>query len=88
MTNLIETPDKVDPAEPFAKMSLRVTHNADEGFAGAFVIVPPQGDPVEMLVLNSTPNAAVFWSLLKTTAEMAIAEIEDKQRASQGFGYR
>jgi len=87
VTNLIEDIDAAARSAPFRKMADRVDLNAQEGFAGAFVVVPPEGDPVELLLLNNQKSPAMFWSLLKTTAEMQIAELEEKQRVAQsGYG--
>lgn len=69
----------------FDSMSSKVADNRGRGFAGAFVIAPPEGAPIELLLLNSQQSPAVFWSLLKTAAEMALSDIMDKERKSGGY---
>lgn len=61
----------------------KISTNFGNGFAGAFVIVPPAGDAKELLLLNNTGDLAVFWSLLKTTADMALSDLADKD--AQGW---
>jgi hypothetical protein len=76
-----------DNAEPFSKMANRIRHNVAEGFAGAFVIVPPAGDPIEVLILEADANEAVIWGQIKARIEMKLADLEDVQRRSQsGWG--
>lgn len=85
-------PGDQGPAEPpraalFTAMAARIDLNVGQGFGGAFVIVPPHGEPIELLLLNNKENDAVFWSLLKTTAEMALDELAQAQRKQQqGWG--
>ena len=67
-------------AEIFAKMAKRIAANADHGFGGAVVIVPPDGDPVQFLVLDPKQDPAMFWANVKTKAEIALAEMDEKQR--------
>ena len=63
--------------------------NSGERFGGCFLIVPPDGDPKDMLLLNRAASAAMFWGNLKTTADIALAEIAEKERLGQsGFGRR
>jgi hypothetical protein len=91
-----DEPEKPDNAEdkfatPFARMAARITHNAAEGFAGAFVIMPPTGDPIEVLILEPAANEAVIWGQIKARIEMKLADLDDAQRRSQagwGMGQR
>ena len=61
--------------------------NTGKPFAGAVCIVPPNGEvPVEILLLTA-PDPAMFWSMVKTKAEIAMQEIANKeQQALQGWG--
>lgn len=87
--SLIER-ENANHAEPFARMASRIEHNdlPGERFGGAFVIVDPEGNIKELLMLDNNQSPAMFWSNVKTIAEMAIAELEERQRALQGYGYR
>jgi hypothetical protein len=75
----------IDYPQAFKDMALRIERNKPEDFCGAFVIVTPDGDKSELLLLNNQKNAAVFWSLLKTTAEIALSEIEMNERQAGQF---
>ena len=85
---LIERPD-ADPAEPFARMVERIHRNQADDFGGGYVIVSPTGDIKELLVLNNARDPAMFWSAVRTIADLAIAEIEQQARAGGNtFGRR
>lgn len=85
-----DAPQKPDHAAPFDSMAAKVRHNAENGFAGAFVIVPPvsdmASDPVEVLFLDASPNPAAFWGQIKARIDIVLVEIEERQRRQQGFG--
>ncbi len=83
-----ETPDN---AKPFTDMAARIDLNRDNKFGGAFVIVPPgEGlEPMHTLILDGQQNAAAFWSMLQTTCQVALNELENVARRQQGgFGGR
>lgn len=85
MTDLIETRPAADHGQPFEEMAARVRKNADEGFAGAFVVVSPDGENIQQLFLNNSQHPAMFWAALKSVAEIKINEIDmNEQRASRG----
>lgn len=73
-----------DRAEPFRGMADRITANDASSFAGAFVIVPPGGEVVELLMLSGKMEPSAFWAQLKVMAEMTIREIDAAERG----GYR
>ncbi len=78
-----------DHAAPFRDLADKIELNRDNGFAGAFVITPPDGDTQVMLLLDNAGNSAVFWSILKTRADIALAEIDEANRTGRGgFGRR
>ncbi len=73
---------------PFDEMSARITRNDPLDFAGAFVIVTPDGKAKSTLLLDNSQSAAAFWGLLQSTATIALQEIEDSDRMGQSFGRR
>lgn len=87
VTNLIEDRPTIDHGSPFETMAARIRKNADEGFAGAFVVVAPDGESIENLFLNNTGDPVIFWSNLKTIAEMTINDLENKAKAGQHFRF-
>jgi hypothetical protein len=82
------TDDQPDPVEEraklFDKMAAHVRLNRDAKFGGAFLMVPPDGDPVELIILGND-QPAIFWSSVKTLAEMAL-DAANKLNRQLGFG--
>jgi hypothetical protein len=72
-------------ASPFMNMAVRIDQNI-KSFAGSAVIVPPSGDPIEVLILNPSPNPAMFWSSIKTLIEMEIEKLADRERNQNAWG--
>lgn len=76
-----------DHAAPFRKQADQIDLNAGNNFAGAFVIVDPDGNVEATLLLDEKANPAVFWSLIQTKAQIALAEAEAAARdGAAGFG--
>jgi hypothetical protein len=79
--------EQPDPTEERAKlfdhMAAQLRLNRDAKFGGAFLMVPPDGDPVELVLLGQD-QPAIFWSSVKTLAEIALSAAEKTNR--QGFG--
>ena len=61
-------------------MAERIEHNDARDFAGAFVIMPPDGQPIEYLALNPKQDAAAFWGAVQAHVQRVMAEMEEKQR--------
>ncbi len=78
----------VTSPERFRKMADAIESNAERGFGGAFVIMPPEGDPIETLILDSKQDPSQFYMLLKTKCDIALNELDAKQRQAQGFQRR
>jgi hypothetical protein len=70
------------------KMAERCDTNAGEGFGGVMVIIPPTGNPVEVLVLDPKQNAAQFWGIVQTQSTISLKEIEDAERVAGAYGRR
>lgn len=67
-------------ADLFRAMAGRIERNESDEFAGALLIVPPNGEPIEYLALNPKRDDAAFWGAVQAHVQRAIAEIEEKQR--------
>jgi len=75
--------------QPFSRMADKVVANLSNGFAGAAVIVLPNGETIEVLLLDSEASPALILSSVKTKIEIKVAEILEKERGTQtGFGRR
>ena len=82
------SPEMSEISDPFTEMARRIELNAEQGYGGAFVIVPP-GDEVKprvMLMLNNAEDPAMFWGSLMTTCQMALREIQQEAEQNSGFG--
>lgn len=75
-------------AAPFDEMSARIARNDAADFAGAFVIVTPDGKSKSTLLLDNSQSAAAFWGLLQSTAQIALNEIQEAERAGNSYGRR
>lgn len=71
----------------FDKMSGQLVAAENAPFGGAFVIVPPTGDPMEVLILDSRQDAGQFWGILQAKCAMALREI-DLANNQAAFGGR
>ena len=82
------TDDQPDPSEAraalFDQMAAQIRLNKDAKFGGAFLMVPPDGDPFSSLMLNQD-QPSIFWAAVQTLANMALSTLELAQR-KQGFG--
>ena len=80
-----EQPDESEArAALFDQMAAQIRLNKDAVFGGAFLMVPPEGDPFSSLMLNQD-QASIFWAAVQTLANMALATLEQANRR-QGFG--
>jgi hypothetical protein len=76
-------------ADRFRAMADRIERNSTDAFAGAVVIIPPEGggDPVEILQLDSKPSPSEFWGLIKFKADVAVSDLSNATRMGQA-GFR
>lgn len=76
-------------SDSFRKMAEQIDHNAQSGFGGAAVIVPPgdSGEVIELLLLDSKGDPAQFLSTLMTRIQLMVQDLE-AQRAQPGFPRR
>ena len=72
-----------DPAEEraalFDQMAAQIRLNKDAKFGGAFLMVPPDGEPFSSLMLNQD-QPSIFWAAVQTLANMALSTLEQAQR--------
>ena len=75
-------------SDPFTAMAAKIDLNAEHGFGGAFVVMPPGEDaaPLSLLMLDDGANEAMFWANVQTMASMALQDIQNRERdAARGF---
>lgn len=75
-------------ADLFRKMAESIERNGAADFGGAVVIVPPSGNPVEILILNSQKDNAQFWGTLDATVKAALADMDEAGRAQEAWRRR
>lgn len=81
-------------AKFFRDMADRIERNPASEFSGAFLIVPPDGDPIADFIVSPKPDGLAFWSLVGAKVQLAAGEYtearqreHDRQRAT-GFQHR
>ena len=75
-------------ADPFTAMAAKIDLNAEHGFGGAFVVMPPgeEAVPMTLLMLDDGANEAMFWANVQTMAAMALQAIQARESAAaRGF---
>lgn len=72
------------PAEHFRELAEKIERNKPEDFGGAFLIIPPDGDPISGILVGSV-DLLTYWSLIKSKLDLAISSADDKQRVNRTF---
>lgn len=79
--------ERPDPAEGRARlfdaMAAQIRLNKDATFGGAFLMVPPEGDPFSSLMLNQA-EPSIFWAAIQTLSKVAL-DILDRSQRQSGF---
>ncbi len=73
---------------PFSDMAARIERNADIEFGGAMVLVPPEGDPIELFIIDPKKDLGHFLSAAMTKLEIALNAFKESQHNSNAFGRR
>lgn len=68
-------------------MADRIKHNEEYPFAGAAVLVDPEGNRIELLFLDEAKDTVQFWATVGSRVKNKIDEMADRQKARQ-FGGR
>jgi hypothetical protein len=64
---------------PFEEMAKRIRKIDAAEFAGAIVVVPPDGEPISILLQSSKGDLARFWGMAST--EIGMRSEEEKAAA-------
>jgi len=74
------------PADLFRDMAERIEKNAPAEFAGALLVVPPDGvEPIEILLVNPKRDLAFFWASVGGAVTTAAREFEERARSVDPF---
>lgn len=82
---MTEEPNKFGAA--FKEMQSRIERNDSAEFAGALLIVPPEGEPIAVLMSDPKKDVEAFWAMVNGKVAVATAELQlKKQGGYSGFG--
>lgn len=78
--DLVENKDSIPThAAEFRRVAALLDKNVGEKFGGVWLIIDPQGEQIESLMINDgTPG--LFWGTLKAVCEQKINEIDAQSR--------
>lgn len=80
-----QPPAKESPADILRRVADLIERNPIESFSGAAVVIPPEGEHVEILILDPSVHVAQFWSLVQYRI-VAIFQGLDSQHNRQWTG--
>jgi hypothetical protein len=69
-------------ADHFTSMAARIERIDEAEFAGAVVIVPPEGEPIVFLTTDPKPDLPQFWATVETRVQIKKAEALDRATQS------
>jgi hypothetical protein len=78
--SLKEVPANNKFAEPFLEMASRISRNLETEFAGAILIVPPEGDPIAVMIADPSKSVEAFWAQAKQRIDVGMAEFLEARR--------
>lgn len=79
---------KVDFAAPFTEMAAKIARNPASDFAGAFVIVAPDGSVASLLTLDPAASPVIMWANIQTKAELMLNEAKAAEDAEKNTGFQ
>ena len=75
------------PSERFRDWADRIEKNAPSDFGGAFLIIPPKGDPISGLLVDQEQDLNTFFAVVKTKIDASVDALNEAQRR-QANGFR
>lgn len=76
-----------DFAQPFLDMAARLKRNAPEEFGGAVLIVGPDGNAIDVVMIGAHKDETFFWSTAKSKVMIECDEaIQRLEKPQGGFG--
>ena len=71
-------------SEPFVQMAARIERNDPKEFAGSILIVPPEGEPIAVLMTDPTKDLEAFWSMASGKIAAATAQFMAAKQGGPG----
>lgn len=72
----------------FREMAERIERNTEADFAGAMLIVPPQGDPIAVMLADPTQDKEAFLALCAGKLQVATQEYAVSKPQGGNWGQR
>ena len=76
--------EKDEYAKAFHAMAERIERNPKADFGGAMVIVSPQKEIVDVLLVGTKADNVHFWATIKNKMEAAVADAIAAEETKQG----
>lgn len=74
-------------SSPFKEMADRIERNLKEEFSGALLIVPPNGEPIAVLLTDPKPDMEAFWAMVSGKVQVATTEhFAEKNGGNNAYG--
>lgn len=73
------------PAEVFRAMAARIEKNPEE-FAGAYVIMAPDGRVISHSFFDPMGDPVAFWAFASAQVQVAQVEAQQADEANNGYG--
>lgn len=71
--------DKPAPSDSFRAMADRIDRNDPKEFAGAYLLIAPDGTVLSHLFVNPGGDASSFWGFVLSAVQIAGAESVQKE---------
>jgi hypothetical protein len=71
-------------AEKLRSLAETISLNAANGFGGAVIIIPPAGDPRDLVFLSGKIDPNFFWAQVINFVNVITAEVDDEKRRNAG----
>lgn len=73
------------PADHFRDLADKIERNKPEDFGGAFLIIPPDGEPIASILVGQ-PDLASFFAVVSGKLQVAVNAADEKSKRQQAFG--
>lgn len=75
-----------DFGKPFTDMAERIRRNMPQEFGGAVLIVGPDGQAIDVVMIGAHKDETFFWSTAKSKVMIECDEAIQRLEKPQGFG--
>jgi hypothetical protein len=72
-------------ADLFRDFAAKIEKNDGKDFAGAFLIIAPNGEAISSILVGE-PDVASFFGMVKTKLDAVITKISEEEKRTRTFG--